>query len=206
MDTTPPTSSAVRPLPANAVLPFSWDTEFSLVTDRFVLYDGVKLVAWTYLIVAVLFSAVLLVRGEAGMILEALRAFALAIAGLACLGILVMLLVFRNRFPARVTISDAGVRLESTSAAGKAGNRLAVVVGALARRPGTAGAGLLGMAGETVSLPWNELRRVNAHDDQGVLSLMNGWRVVMRLYCTPENYATVAALVAAHAPNARRSS
>ena len=188
--TTPPHSPA-----SDGSLPYSWDTEFALLTDRFVLYDGVKLWAWTYLLIAALFSTVLLVQGEPELVLPMLRAFAFAAGGLAFLGILVMLVVFRNRFQARVTVSADGVLMESTSRAGKVGNRLAVVLGALGRSPRTAGAGLLGMSQESVGLTWGELRRVKAHDDHYVISLMNSWRVVMRLYCTPENYATVLALV-----------
>jgi len=200
-----PASPAPQPAAAGPALPFTWETEFALLTDRFVLYDGVKLVSWTYLIIAAIFSPILLVRGEAETIPVMLRAFVYTLAGLALVGALVMLVVFRNRCPARVTISEDGVRLESTSRAGKTGNRLAILIGALGRSATTAGAGLLGRAGETVTLEWGELRRVNAHDDHCVLSLMNGWRVVMRLYCTPENYGTVAALIAARAPHARRS-
>ena len=206
MTTSPPTSAARPPVSTGPALPYRWDTEFALLTDRFVLYDGVKLVAWTYLIIAVLFSIVFLVRGEPETIPTVLSAFAFALAGLSLLGVLIMLVIFRNRFRARVTISAHGVLVESMSGAGKVANRLAVVVGALARSPGTLGAGLLGRAGESVALEWSALKRVNAHDDHCVLSLMNSWRVVMRLYCTPENYATVSALVAAHLPRTRRAS
>jgi hypothetical protein len=206
MTTSPPTSAARHPLPAGIALPYSWDTEFGLLTDRFVLYDGVKLVAWTYLLVAVLFSAVFLVRGESEAIPALLSAFAFALAGLSLLGVLIMLVVFRNRVRAKVTISTHGILVESTSGAGKAANRLAIIAGALARSPATLGAGLLGRAGESVALEWSALRRVNAHDDHCVLSLMNRWRVVSRLYCTPENYATVSAIVAAHGPQPGRSS
>ena len=175
--------------------PYSWDTEFSLLTDRFVLWDFGKLLAWTYGIIVVMFSVILLVTGEPEDIPSILRIFAIVLGGFAILFVLIMLVVFRNRFQARATISDDGVMVASTSRIGKFFNRFAVVAGALGRSPGTAGAGLLATSGETVAIEWAELHRIKEHRDQTVLSLMNSWRVVVRLYCTPENYGTVLTLV-----------
>lgn len=186
--TTPPAGTP-------SALPYSWDTEFSLLTDRFVLYDGVKLVAWTYGLITVLFTVILLVQGEPESIPPLLGMFALVLAGLSLLGVLIMLVVFRNRFRARHTITADGVIVESTSRTARFFNRFAVVAGAVGRSPGTAGAGLLAMSREQVGLEWVDLHRIKTHEDQLVLSLMNSWRVVMRLYCTPENYQTVLALV-----------
>ncbi|MCX6553324.1 MAG: hypothetical protein NTY02_20350 [Acidobacteria bacterium] len=176
-------------------LPFSWDTEFSLVTDRFVLYDGAKLFAWTYGIVAVLFTAIFLLQGEPRAVLPLLGMFALAVAGLALLAIAIMAVIFRNRFQARITISAHGVVVESRSRVGRILNRVAAIGGALGRSPTTAGAGLLAMSSESVGIEWTDVRRVRQHADQLVLSLMNSWRVVLRIYCTPENYDQVRDLV-----------
>jgi hypothetical protein len=79
----------------------------------------------------------------------------------------------------------------SLSRRGRWGNRLAVILGALAGKPGVAGAGLLGMAQETVGVNWDDVRRVNIHAPARVISLMDSWHVVFRLYCTPQNYDVV---------------
>jgi hypothetical protein len=70
-----------------------------------------------------------------------------------------------------------------------------VALGALAGKPGVAGAGLLGMSQETVSITWPEVCRLKVHLEARVISLMNSWRVVFRLYCTPENFSEVLAAV-----------
>jgi hypothetical protein len=88
-------------------------------------------------------------------------------------------------------LSPKGARVESLSRRGKWGNRLAVVLGALAGRPGVAGAGLLAMSQEMVSVEWREVHRINVYPQARVISLMNSWRVVFRLYCTPGNFPEV---------------
>jgi hypothetical protein len=159
------------------------------------MYDGMKLVGWTYGLIAVMFTTIFLIQGESEDIPPLLGVFAMVLAGLSLLGVLIMLVIFRNRFQVRTTISAEGVLVESISSTAHFFNRLAVVAGAVGRSPGTAGAGLLAMSGEQAGIEWPELHRINTHEDQRVLSLMNSWRVVMRLYCTPTNYATVLALV-----------
>jgi hypothetical protein len=105
--------------------------------------------------------------------------------------ILVMLVFFGNRFPLGFVLSPDGARVVSLSRRGRWGNRLAVILGVMAGKPGVAGAGLLGMARETVGVTWDEVRRLNIHPQTRVISLMDSWHVVLRLYCTPQNYAVV---------------
>jgi hypothetical protein len=185
----------MTPASSAGALPYTWDTGFALLTNRFVVYDGAKLVAWTFGIIAVLFTLISLVQGEPEILPPLLGMFALAVAGLALLGVLIVLIIFRNRFQTRNTITVDGVRVQSISRAARLFNRVAVVAGAVGGSASTAGAGVLAMSGEDVGITWIDLYRVNRHDDQRVLSLMNSWRVVLRLYCTKENYATVMALV-----------
>jgi hypothetical protein len=185
----------MTPASSAGALPYTWDTGFTLLTNRFVVYDGAKLVAWTFGIIAVLFTVISLAQGEPEILPPLLGMFALAVAGLALLGVLIVVIIFRNRFHTRNTITVDGVRVQSISRAARLFNRFAVVAGAVGRSASTAGAGVLAMSGEDVEVRWIGLYRVNRHDDQRVLSLMNSWRVVARLYCTPENYAMVVALV-----------
>ena len=112
-------------------------------------------------------------------------------AGLLVLLILVMLGFFWNRFPMGFSLSPQGAIVVSLSRCGRWGNRLAVILGALAGKPGVAGAGLLGMAQETTTIAWDDVRRVNIHAPARVISLMDSWHVVLRLYCTPQNYDMV---------------
>ena len=185
----------MAPASSAGALPYTWNAGCSLLTNRFVVYDGAKLVAWTFGIIALLFTVISLAQGEREILPPLLGMFALSVAGLALLGVLIAVTIFRNRFHTRNTITVDGVRVQSISQAARRFNRFAVVAGAVGRSASTAGAGVLAMSGEDVRITWIDLYRINRHDEQLVLSLMNSWRVVLRLYCTPENYATVLALV-----------
>ncbi len=187
---------------------FQWDMEVPLLTNPFILYDFAKLLFFSFLIMYVLLVVMTVIldqRIKLDMLAGYAKLGGVVMLGLGVIMILVMLVFFWNRFPMRFTLSRRGGLVESMSRRGKIGNRLAVILGALARNPGVAGAGLLGMAQESVSLEWSELHRVKVHPARRVISLMNSWRVVFRLYCTPENFAPVLAAVESWAEKGKKS-
>ncbi|MFZ2086941.1 MAG: hypothetical protein WAU47_00065 [Desulfobaccales bacterium] len=179
-----------------------------LLTNRFILYDFIKLLVASFLVMYVLL-VVMTVILDRRIKLDVLAGYAklggVVMVGLGVIMILVMLIFFWNRFPMRFTLSHRGALVESISRRGKLGNRLAIILGMLARNPGVAGAGFLGVAQESVSLEWRDLHRVKVHPAHRVISLMNSWRVVFRLYCTPENYTPVLAAVQTWAEKGRKS-
>lgn len=178
-----------------AGLPVNWEVEASMLTDRFMLYELLKVFVWTYVLAALLFTVIFTVQGEPGRILPLLGVVGLGVGVIALLSIFVILLFFRNHYRTRTTISEDGVLQESLSRVARVANRAAVVVGVLTGKPGPAGAGLIAMSRESIMCRWAELHRVKPHPGQRVITLMNSWRVVMRLYCTPDNYDTVLDLV-----------
>jgi hypothetical protein len=174
---------------------FQWDVEMPLLTSRFFLYDMGKVVFWTGLIVNLLLSVIFLAEGHLRGLQTVMGYMALILAGMLLLFLLIALVFFGNRYPCSFSVSAAGIGWESASGRAGAANRAAVVLGALAGSPGAAGAGLLAISGESRLDGWNEVRRVKKYPDERVITVMNGWRVTNRLYCTPENYAYVAQLV-----------
>ena len=63
--------------------------------------------------------------------------------------------------------------------------------GLMAGKPGVAGAGLLAMSRETEGFSWEDVHRVKVYPEIRVITLMDSWHVVARLYCTPGNFAAV---------------
>lgn len=175
-----------------------WHLDVPLLTNRFIVYDPFKAVGITGVFLLLLLIGISLVPPRT---FDLKTVFTLAqLSGLVTLGllvlmVLVMLLFFFNYFPMQFSLTDRGAMVESQSRRGKWGNRVALVLGILCGRPGLAATGLLGMAGETVSLEWREVYRINVYPQIRVISLMNSWRVVFRLYCTPDNFAEVLDLV-----------
>ena len=174
---------------------FVWAAEMPLLTNRFFLYDAVKLLFW----VAVVFSAILLVCAtfaeSLGKILPVFGILGLILAGFLFLFVLIAWIFFGNRFATSFRVSSYGIGWASLSRRARTANRLAVVAGALGGSMSTAGAGLLAVSAESGAVPWSDIRQVKKYPDERVITIMNSWRVVIRLYCTPENYAYVSQLL-----------
>jgi hypothetical protein len=169
----------------------AWEIDIPLLTNRFILYDTFKVWGISSLVLVLLMLVIFIWdrnwRALTGMlpVVGGVSAFLLVVL------ILVMLLFFGNRFPLGFRLDHQGAAAASLSRRGQWGNRLAVILGAFSGRPGLAGAGLLGMARETVAISWEDVRRVNVHPHNRVISLMDNWHVALRLYCTAANYGAV---------------
>jgi hypothetical protein len=117
--------------------------------------------------------------------------FGYVILFVALLFLFVMVVIFGNRFPYRFVIGREGLLMESLSRKSRFLNRAAVVAGLLTGKMQPAGAGLIAMSQETVGIPWEDAHKIKGYPNLCIVSLMNSWRVVARLYCTKENYDRV---------------
>ena len=169
----------------------SWEVNVPLLTDQFIMYDLLKVWGFSSLFLFLLMTAILIYDRNWRAFINMAPVVGLVSAGLLVLFILVILVFFGNRFPMGFVLGPEGAMVTSLSQRGRWGNRLAVVLGALAGKPGLAGAGLLAMARESVGVNWDEVRRIKVHQQTRVISLMDSWHVTMRLYCTPKNYNVV---------------
>jgi hypothetical protein len=176
----------------------AWNASFPLLTNRFFLYDAVKVVVWTWLLVTLLMAVMFAIAGPRDFFdtfVQFQRVFVFIILGFFLLFLAIAGLFFGNRYAASYRVSPEGVDCVTVSRRGRAANRVAIVAGALALNPQLAGAGLVAASQEEVACSWDEIRRVKEYPHLRVISLMNGWRVMNRLYCTPQNYAAVSRLV-----------
>lgn len=173
-----------------------WMISIPMLNNRFMLYDLVKLLFWTGLIIAILMFVMLAAFGPGHDFLESyfqlMRMFAYVLAGFAVMFLAIMLLFFGNRYRTGFTIDRNGVGWSSLMSRSKWANRAAVVAGILAAKPGVAGAGLLAQSQEQGIVEWDEIRKLKFYPALCTISVMNSWRVVIRLNCTPENYPAIA--------------
>lgn len=194
------------PAPAAGNARLDWIASFPLLTNRFVLYDTAKALGWAGLICPALVGAMALATGNLDSPAEwlpALGAFAAVLAGLGALFLLVMLVFFGNRWVALFSIGPEGVSWESRSRRGRWSANAAMVAGALAGSPQALGAGLLARSQEEGGQDWSGVRQVRLHGRHCVISVMNSWRVVVRLQCTPSNFRQAVGLIRQYAPHAR---
>jgi hypothetical protein len=173
----------------------TWDFAMPLLTNRFMLYDMAKVLGWSYLIMTAIMSTIFLIQGETDALLPIFKMFGYAILFIAFLFLFVMVVIFGNRFPYRFVIGREGVLLESLSRRSRFLNRAAVVAGLLSGKMQPAGAGLMAMSQETVGIQWEDIHKIKEYPNLCIISLMNSWRVVARLYCINENYDRVIQIV-----------
>lgn len=128
------------------------------------------------------------------------RVVTLCVLAVLVLLLAVSLFVLRNRVVARFTLDGRGVHYESGSLAGRVGT----VVGLLSLNPLVMGSGLLAEAQSSLFLPWKDVRKVTEFPRWNVITLSNGWRPVLRLYCVDApTFERARAVVESHTADRR---
>jgi hypothetical protein len=166
-----------------------------LLASRDVVGTTFAAFAISALITGSLVGLMLAVQGEWNAILPVFGILG-AIAGILFgVGLLAMALVFRGKMRFRFTVSDDHIGSELIDSTARAVNRLTIVAGMLAGRPGTMGTGLIATTGEVTTLGWDGSFRAKYDPKRRTIALRNGWRRLLVVYCTEQNYQAVAAFV-----------
>ena len=182
--------------PADAAqAPIEWEIAVPLLGNRAVMGDWVKLCVATGIVTGGLIGLLLAVQGEWGAVLSVLIAIGALSLGLFVFGIVIMAVFFGGHMHFKFTLDADGIRCDMVDRRARTANRLALVAGVLAGRPGTAGAGALAMSRESESVAFAGGFRATFNQDSRQIDLRNGWRRLMVVYATPENYAVVAARI-----------
>ncbi|GFK95901.1 hypothetical protein NNJEOMEG_03774 [Fundidesulfovibrio magnetotacticus] len=185
----------------------NWSVSVPLLTNRFMFLDFLRWMGLTCLAMALIACLIGLFAGDAGVFLGVLQLFGAVCAGMTVLFVLVMFLFFGNRLELAFRLDERGAHALVASRRGRAANRAAVLLGALAGKPGVAGAGLLAQAQEHTFVDYSLVRRARFSPRQRVISLGTHWLRTVRLYCTPRSYPEAERLVrqglASHARRAR---
>jgi len=167
-----------------------WQSEMTLLNNRFFLGDFLKWFSLTLLICLAFFVPLFGIPGGADGVWAALLIVGIG----ACLLVVSTLLfaaIMGNRVPMEFQIGEGGVAMRSVSKRVKGINRLTMILGLLSGKPGAVGAGAIGASQENSSIPWDELRKVHCYPDQRVIFLKGGILSRIRLYCSAENYEAV---------------
>jgi hypothetical protein len=185
------------PLDPTAETEISWEIEVPLLTNRDVVGSTFAAFALTALIAGSLVGMLLAAQGEWSAILPIFGVLGLIAGGLFGVGLLAMALIFRGDMRFRFTVSDKHIRSELIDTTARAVSRLTVVAGILAARPGAVGIGLIARGGEVTTLRWDGGFRATYDPRRRTIALRNGWRRLLTVYCTEQNYPAVAAVVRA---------
>jgi hypothetical protein len=197
-DTTPAppadTERAPATAPAASAAPLAdigWKATIHLLNNRFLWWDYLKTVLISGVGLWVVVAAGSFVVNEGDAVLLPWQ-FPVLIVAIFTVCWVIACLVLGNGYGASFAIDSAGVRWASGKRE-RAINRAVAVVGALAGSASTAGAGLLADAEADGQIEWGRIRRLNIHPGPRVISVRNGWRVVVRLYVPEDLWDAVVA-------------
>ncbi len=166
-----------------------------LLTDKFQLLNFGKLVLMAGGGTALLLMIAVSFWGDMSTVLDMAVLSAIVTGGLAVLFLLVMA-VFGGLFRYRFTVDDTGVTFEMLSGFAKKTNKLAIILGVLARNPGLAGAGILARIEEYNRIDFKDLTTVRDYPDDRVIFIRGRYNPKpILLYCPPELYPDVAAAI-----------
>jgi hypothetical protein len=149
----------------------------------------------TWIVALVLFGFIFVFTGEFDVLLPLLTIMTMIIAGLWVFMLLVMIVFFGNRMSMHFTIDKGGVTCNVTSKRSKWTNRLLIVLGILARKPGAVGTGVIALSQESQSFEWKRVCAVKYYEKRKVIMLRNRWRSLIMIFCLPENYNDVVEII-----------
>lgn len=114
------------------------------------------------------------------------------------LAYLVIMIAYGGKYQVGFVIDRAGVQCYTCGKQARRNliiNRLTVALGIMARRPATAGAGILAASRQSTSLRWHGIRKTKFHPGQYTITVHGGFAQQIAIFCTPDNYATVEAFI-----------
>ena len=160
-----------------------WDSRFSLLTNRYFMWDMIRVLG---IASTILLALMVVIMRDLVMAIQ----FTGLVGGVMLVVMSIACLLLGNGFDARFSVGRNGISYESGST-GRKWDRAALVLGVLAGKPGTAGAGALAMSGEAGSYSWDEIVKITVDEKRRIISLHNGWRTLNRLYCLEGNFGQV---------------
>lgn len=168
-----------------------WSAEFPLVTSRFFLRDTGKVLFYTFLVMAVLITLMMVASGEsAADTLPLLPYFAVLVAGLGVMIFLIALVVLGNRAGAVYRMDDRGLAMVARSKALPL-NELSQWLGVLSGDGQLWASGVLAQAQERTYIKWKSVHGLRDYPSDHIIELSDSFHMAMRVHCPEEIYAEV---------------
>lgn len=174
-----------------------WDVDVPLWTSPLIVGATFRVFAIAAVGLATLLSLVFAIRGEfdsIGMIWLAMAASGIGLFGFS---LLIMAVLLGNRLTCDYTIDRRGIEFSMTDRRARTGNWLLLIAGLLRGNPAAVGAGEIARAQEMQTLRWRGAFSAEFRPRRHLVVLRNRWRQLMLVQATAENYAQVAARIAA---------
>ena len=170
----------------------TWQIEIPLLNNLFILSNVAKAIALTLAILFGFFGPLFFLQsGMPGLMSALVPCLGLG-AFFILVSILTLAVILRNRYALEFIVDDDGLTMNSRCSRAKKIHRLAFILGILTRRGGTAGAGALGIAGETFFCSWKGIKSVRLYPGKFVVAARQNFIQTMYVFCNQENFRQVA--------------
>jgi hypothetical protein len=179
-----------KPVPA-----LSWETDIPIATHPVMLANFALLFVITGLVTGALLTFILAMIGQVADIQVMWERTGVTTLVLFLLSLFVATIVFGNRLPMRFRLDSEAAESEMTDSRARTAQRAAKALSWMAGRFGLAGAGLIAETSARQHILWSAVARAHFHPLLRTISLSNGWRTVLILFCNEQNYEAVAAAV-----------
>ena len=168
----------------------TWDYDIPLVNNIFMLRDFFMVLVLSLVGMQLCVLLVGFLAGEGAVIFPA-KVYGIVAGVFVVLFLIAAGLVLLNRSRTRFTVGPEGVGYEPGPRERRT-NRAVFWLSVLVGRPGPA---LIAASQATGEFEWADIHKVTVHGRQSVITLSNSWRPILRLYCPPETFGPVLALV-----------
>ena len=175
---------------------FSWQVQIKLINNRFILWNVVKGLIITLMVLFVIISLIFSLNSGllAGLKFALIVCFWIALF-IIVISIFTLAIILGNRYPLEFVIDEKGITMKSDSNRAKKVHRLALILGLLGRSSATAGAGALGVSGEIETCSWKEIDSVKIYEDVKVVAAKKNIVQTMYIFCTENNFKEVSSLI-----------
>lgn len=164
-----------------------WRVDVSLLNNSYMVMDLLFVIIGSALGLGVILFLVM--GGES--LFNILEVLVLASGALIVLTFLVIGVVFLNSVELVFKMDAEGVRCSLGEYASDL-NRLAWMVGAISHRVNPVGSSLVALNMDSSFVPWTDIKKAVFDEKKRVIMVSSTRRLLLRVYCTPENYDKVA--------------
>lgn len=177
--------------------PIHWDVAVPLVNNLEMVWTLARVLLIAGMGLVLVLTIALGTSGEWKALGGLIIGVGLAVAGLLALGLAIMVVLWPRGMRVSYTVDEDGIRFAIRSGVARAIPPIAVAAGTMLGSGRLVGMGLVNAGQQEQRLRWKGRFRAHLDARRMRIRLANGWRTLMVLYCTRENYGTVAERVKA---------
>ena len=174
-----------------------WRVDVSFLNNSYMVMDLLYVIIGSATGLGVILF--LIMGGES--LFAILEILVLATGALIVVTFFVIGFIFLNSVELVFKIDVEGVRCDLGEYASNL-NRLTWIVGSISHRVNPVSSSLIVMSRESTFTPWGDIRKAVFDGKKRVISLSSARRLLLMVYCTPQNYDNVAEAVEEMLPDA----